>query len=74
MAILALPAVAGKFGVRGGGYAISSTNAWGIERTWIPRAGAGARLVNTNQLGRALTDTTDPPVKARSSSTTRTPR
>src|SRR5687767_8725341 len=35
LAILALPAVAGKFGVRGGGYAMSNTAAWGIERTWI---------------------------------------
>ncbi len=35
MAILALPAVAGKFGVRGGGYAMSNSSAWGIERTWI---------------------------------------
>ena len=30
MAILALPAVAGKFGVRGGGYTMSNSAAWGI--------------------------------------------
>ena len=30
LAILALPAVAGKFGVRGGGYTMSNSAAWGI--------------------------------------------
>src|SRR4029453_7037245 len=35
MAILALPAVAGKFGVRGGGYTMSNTPAFGVEKTWI---------------------------------------
>ncbi len=64
MAILALPAVAGKFGVRGGGYAMSNSNAWGIERTWIREQEPATRLVNMNQLGRALTEYTDPPVKA----------
>ncbi len=64
MAILALPAVAGKFGVRGGGYAMSNTNAWGIERTWIGAQEPATRLVNMNQLGTALTQYADPPVKA----------
>lgn len=63
LAILALPAVAGKFGVRGGGYAMSNTNAWGITRTWIPDAEPRTRVVNMNQLGRALTEYDDPPVK-----------
>jgi anaerobic selenocysteine-containing dehydrogenase len=62
LAILALPAVAGKFGVRGGGYAMSNTAAWGIERTWIGAPEPRTRLVNMNQLGRALTET-DPPVR-----------
>ena len=35
MAVLALPAVGGKFGVRGGGYAMSNSASWGIDRTWI---------------------------------------
>ena len=56
LAILALPAVAGKFGVRGGGYAMSNTAAWGIERTWIGAQEPATRLVNMNQLGRALTE------------------
>ena len=63
MAILALPAVAGKFGVRGGGFAMSNTNAWRIERTWIRAQEPATRLVNMNQLGRALTDFRDPPVQ-----------
>jgi anaerobic selenocysteine-containing dehydrogenase len=62
LAILALPAVAGKFGVRGGGYAMSNTAAWGIERTWIGAQEPRTRLVNMNQLGRALTEL-DPPVR-----------
>jgi anaerobic selenocysteine-containing dehydrogenase len=62
LAILALPAVAGKFGVRGGGYAMSNTAAWGIERTWIGAPEPRTRLINMNQLGRALTEL-DPPVR-----------
>jgi anaerobic selenocysteine-containing dehydrogenase len=62
LAILSLPAVAGKFGIRGGGYSMSNTAAWGIERTWIGAAEPPTRLINMNQLGRALTERTDPPV------------
>jgi anaerobic selenocysteine-containing dehydrogenase len=62
LAILALPAVAGKFGVRGGGYAMSNTAAWGIERTWIGAPEPRTRIVNMNQLGRALTEI-DPPIR-----------
>ena len=35
VAVLALPAVGGKFGVRGGGYSMSNSASWDIERTWI---------------------------------------
>ena len=31
-AALALPAVAGKFGVRGGGYTMSNSGVWGLDR------------------------------------------
>jgi anaerobic selenocysteine-containing dehydrogenase len=63
MAILALPAVAGKFGVRGGGYTMSNSGAWGVtaERL-INVPGGQGRTVNMNQLGRALTEYQDPPV------------
>jgi anaerobic selenocysteine-containing dehydrogenase len=63
MAILALPAVAGKFGVRGGGYMMSNSAAWGIKRTWVTAPEAATRVINMNQLGRLLTEPADPPVK-----------
>jgi anaerobic selenocysteine-containing dehydrogenase len=63
MAILALPAVAGKFGVRGGGYMMSNSASWGIARDWIGAPEPPTRLVNMNLLGRALTEYDDPPVK-----------
>ena len=62
LAILALPAVAGKFGVRGGGYTMSNSASWGIERTWIGSEEPPTRIINMNQLGRAL-EAADPPVK-----------
>jgi anaerobic selenocysteine-containing dehydrogenase len=62
MAVLALPAVGGKFGVRGGGYSMSNSASWSIERPWIDAAEPDTRVVNMNHLGRALTDYTDPPV------------
>jgi anaerobic selenocysteine-containing dehydrogenase len=63
-AVLALPAVAGAFGVRGGGYTMSNSSAWGIERTWIDAPEPPTRVVNMNQLGRALDRRLEPPVKA----------
>jgi anaerobic selenocysteine-containing dehydrogenase len=62
-AILALPAVAGKFGVRGGGYTLSNSSAWGITKTWIGAEEPPTRVVNMNHLGRMLTGPADPPVK-----------
>lgn len=64
LAILGLPAVAGKFGVRGGGYSMSNSASWGFARTWTESTSSDSRLVNMNQLGRALTELSDPPVKA----------
>ncbi len=63
MAILALPAVAGKFGVRGGGYALSNSAAYGIKaETLVDCPAPNTRTVNMNQLGRALTQFTDPKI------------
>jgi anaerobic selenocysteine-containing dehydrogenase len=62
MAVLALPAVGGKFGVRGGGYSMSNSASWGIDRTWIGTPEPATREVNMNHLGRALTEYADPPV------------
>jgi anaerobic selenocysteine-containing dehydrogenase len=62
LAVLALPAVGGKFGVRGGGYSMSNSASWNIDRTWIGTEEPSTRLVNMNHLGRALTEYDDPPV------------
>ena len=63
-AVLALPAVAGKFGVRGGGYTLSNSKAWDLDA----RHAAGelpmtsAREVNMNLLGRTLLGDNGSPV------------
>jgi anaerobic selenocysteine-containing dehydrogenase len=62
MSVLALPAVGGKFGVRGGGYSMSNSASWNIERPWIGTPEPDTRIVNMNHLGRALTEYDDPPV------------
>jgi len=54
-AVLALPAVAGKFGVRGGGYTMSQSRAFGVSAD--PSAAAAepdSREINMCQLGDAL--------------------
>ncbi len=64
-AVLALPAVGGKFGVRGGGYSMSNSMAWGIKAAaWMnDTPEPPTRLVNMNHLGRALTEYDSPPVQ-----------
>jgi anaerobic selenocysteine-containing dehydrogenase len=64
-AVLALPAVAGKFGVRGGGYTMSNSAAWNLQRTWVADAEPPTRAINMNHLGRVLTDGPEsgPPIK-----------
>ncbi len=63
-AVLALPSVAGKFGVRGGGYSMSNSLAFGLRsKQWIDAPEPETRLVNMNHLGRALTEYASPPVK-----------
>jgi len=55
--------VAGKFGVRGGGYTMSNSASWNIkaeELVAVPQA--KTRVVNMNHLGRALLEYTDPPI------------
>jgi anaerobic selenocysteine-containing dehydrogenase len=63
-AILALPAVAGKFGVRGGGFSMSNSTAWGIKAAlWNDTPEPPTRIVNMNHLGRALLEYQDPPLQ-----------
>lgn len=62
-AVMALPAVAGKFGVRGGGYSMSNSASWGINRTWVRDQEPATRAINMNQVGRVLTEPDGAPVK-----------
>ena len=63
LAVLALPAVAGKFGVRGGGYSMSNSAAVDLaDKPWIGAAEPQTRVVNMNHLGRALTGGDGAPV------------
>ncbi|MFQ5505086.1 MAG: molybdopterin-dependent oxidoreductase [Planctomycetota bacterium] len=62
-AVLALPAVAGKFGRRGGGYTMSNSRAWTLD----PQAACNApepktRRINMNRLGRELCERSDPSI------------
>lgn len=64
-AILALPAIAGKFGVRGGGYTMSNGGAVTLDRaavTGLPEW--NSRTINMTRLADALLGDLDPPVKA----------
>ncbi len=63
-AALALPAVAGKFGVRGGGYTMSNSGLWGdLDRPAALREQEPAtRILNMNRLGEDLLERQDPPV------------
>ena len=62
LAVLALPAIGGKFGVRGGGYTMSNSASWDIVRPWLGEE-ARTRLINMNHLGRALEELDKPPIK-----------
>ena len=64
-AVLALPAVAGKFGVRGGGFSMSNSTALGIKAAvWMnDTPEPPTRIVNMNKLGDALVDYKDPAVE-----------
>ena len=61
-AILALPAVAGKFGVRGGGYTLSNGGAFSLHPA-INAQSPSSRSVNMNHLGRMLTEPDGPPIR-----------
>jgi anaerobic selenocysteine-containing dehydrogenase len=66
-AILALPAVAGKFGVRGGGMTMSLSRSFPIDAVALGRPELRRRTVrnvNMTQLGRVLTEPQTPPVRA----------
>jgi anaerobic selenocysteine-containing dehydrogenase len=62
--VLALPAVAGKFGVRAGGYTLSNSGAWRARGERAANATpAQTRIVNMNKVGAMLTGDADPPIE-----------
>ena len=62
--VLALPAVAGKFGVRGGGYVLSNSGAWSLDSAAaMAEPEPATRVINMNRLGETLLERADPPVK-----------
>lgn len=64
-AVLALPAVAGKFGKPGGGYTLSASATYRVNHDRL--AGGSeppTRIINMNRLGRALLEESRPPVLA----------
>ena len=64
-AVLALPALVGKFGVRGGGYTLSNSGTYSFDRSRVLGEMPGAtRSLNMSQLGRWLDRDLEPPVKA----------
>jgi anaerobic selenocysteine-containing dehydrogenase len=66
-AILAIPALLGKFGVRAGGYTLSNSGAGGLiaSELWDPSSWS-TRGINMTELARVLEPSSrlDPPVKA----------
>jgi anaerobic selenocysteine-containing dehydrogenase len=61
-AVLALPAVAGKFGVRGGGFSMSNSASWNLDRPWLADSEPPTRAMNMNKVGRFLTEPEGLPV------------
>ena len=63
-AVLALPALLGKFGLRGGGYTMSNSGAYSFDRQQLlGELEEETRSLNMTQLGRWLNDRVEPPVK-----------
>lgn len=63
-AILALPALLGKFGKRGGGYTLSNSGAYRFDGSKMVEAEAwNTRTINMNVLGKVLLEEKNPPIK-----------
>jgi anaerobic selenocysteine-containing dehydrogenase len=68
-AVMAMPALLGKFGVRGGGYTLSNSGAAKLDMAKLfgadsPLTRWATRELNMSQLGRLLTEDIAPPVKS----------
>ena len=63
-AILAMPALLGKFGARGGGYALSSSGAGSLDLSKLWQVPSWqSRIINMTELGRVLTSGVTPPIQ-----------
>ncbi len=63
-AVLALPALLGKFGKRGGGYTLSNSAAYKFDDSVMVEAAPwNTRVINMNLLGKVLLEEKSPPVK-----------
>ena len=62
-AVLAIPTLLGKFGVRGGGYTMSNGGAVS-EKSSLTDVPWETREINMTQLGQVLTEAPDPPIRA----------
>ncbi|TDI89375.1 MAG: hypothetical protein E2O77_09780 [Caldithrix sp.] len=63
-AVLALPAVLGKFGLQGSGYTLSNSNAHKVDsRGLTDPIPWNTRIINMNKLGKVLLEENDPPIK-----------
>ncbi|MFQ5753241.1 MAG: molybdopterin-dependent oxidoreductase, partial [bacterium] len=61
-AILALPAVLGKFGLRGSGYTLSNSGAYKVDSRGLAEAPSwNTRIINMNKLGKVLLKENHPP-------------
>jgi anaerobic selenocysteine-containing dehydrogenase len=63
-AVLSLPTIAGKFGVRGGGYTMAGDARWGVsDQTGIAEPKPATRTVNMSQISTALQTLTAPRIE-----------
>jgi anaerobic selenocysteine-containing dehydrogenase len=68
-AIMAMPALMGKFGVRGGGYTLSNSGAAKLDTAKVfPGMPWNTRIINMSRIGQVLMDepgdAVDPPIRA----------
>ena len=64
-AVLAMPALLGKFGIKGGGYTMSNSSAVKFDKKKIFKDFQwNTRILNMTQLGDILINMVDPPIKA----------
>lgn len=63
-AVLAMPALLGKFGKRGGGYTLSNSGAYRFDEAAMVQAEPWqTRIINMNLLGKVLLEEKAPPIK-----------